>query len=85
MRILDRNEIEFPFRRWARFRGMEGEASILTEAALAHQTYQQNFRQHQRELEESFHALRGEFATFTTEKPLIETLTTFLRRRVILS
>ena len=83
MRILDRNEIEFPFRRWARFRGMEGETSILTETSLSRRTYQDNFRAHQRELEESFRALRAEFATFTTDKPLIETLTTFLRRRVL--
>jgi uncharacterized protein (DUF58 family) len=83
MRILDRNEIEFPFKRWTRFRGMENEVSVLTETSLTRQAYQQNFRIHQRELEESFHALRGEFATFTTDKPLIETLTTFLRRRVV--
>src|SRR5438270_560032 len=59
MRILDANEIQFPFRRWARFRGTEGEASILTETGLARQTYQRNFRKHQRELEEAFHLLRG--------------------------
>jgi uncharacterized protein (DUF58 family) len=81
MRILDVNEIEFPFRRWARFRGMEGEAPVLTETALIRQTYHRNFQQHQRELEESFHLLRGEFATFTTDKPLIDTLTSFLQRR----
>src|SRR5881392_4346415 len=83
MRILDANEIEFPFRKWTRFRGMEGEASILTETSLARQIYQRNFREHQRELADSFHTLRGEFATFTNERPLIETLTTFLRRRVL--
>jgi uncharacterized protein (DUF58 family) len=82
MRILDRNEIEFPFRRWSRFRGMEGEASVLTETALARQTYQRNFRAHQREVEEAFRSLRSEFATFTTDKPLIDALTAFLRRRV---
>ena len=54
-----------------------------SDTPLLRQTYQRNFREHQRELEASFHILRGEFATFTTEKPLIETLTTFLRRRVL--
>ena len=83
MRILDRNEIDFPFKRWTRFRGMENETSVLTETSLTRQAYQQNFRAHLRELEDSFHALRGEFAAFTTDKPLIETLTTFLRRRVV--
>ncbi len=83
MRILDRNEIDFPFRRWTRFRGMEGESSVLTETALARRTYQDNFRRHQRELEDAFRDLRGEFATFTTDKPLIDALTTFLRRRVV--
>jgi uncharacterized protein (DUF58 family) len=82
MRILDRNEIDFPFRRWMRFRGMEGEASILSETVLARQSYQQNFQNHLREVEQAFHLLGGEFATFTTDLPLIDTLTTFLRRRV---
>jgi uncharacterized protein (DUF58 family) len=85
MRILDRYEIEFPFKRWSRFRGMEGETSVLTETSLSRRTYQQNFRAHEEDLEESFRAQRAEFATFTTEKPLIETLTTFLRRRTVLS
>jgi uncharacterized protein (DUF58 family) len=83
VRILDRNEIEFPFRRWVRFSGMESEPSVLTETAIARQTYLDNFHKHQRALEASFRTLRGEFATFTTDKPLIDTLTTFLRRRVV--
>jgi uncharacterized protein (DUF58 family) len=81
MRILNRNELEFPFRRFARFRGMEGETSILTETTLARQVYQQNFRRHEHELKDAFHSLGSELATFTTEKPLVDALTTFLRRR----
>jgi uncharacterized protein (DUF58 family) len=83
MRILDRSELDFPFRRWVRFRGMEGEASILTETSLSRQTYKDKFQQHQRELEESFRSLAGEFATFTIDKPLVDALTTFLRRRTV--
>ena len=83
MRILDPNELEFPFRKWTRFRGLEGESSLLTESALARRIYRENFDRHQRELEESFRSLSGEFATFTTDKPLIDALTAFLRRRMV--
>src|SRR6266567_2471849 len=31
LRVLDRDELEFPFRRWSRFRGMEGEDARLCE------------------------------------------------------
>jgi uncharacterized protein (DUF58 family) len=83
MRILDPTEIDFPFRRWIRLRGLEGERSILAESALVRQTYQRNFRAHQRELDQAFHLLLAEFATFTTDKPLIDAMTAFLRRRVL--
>lgn len=83
MQILDQNEIDFPFQRWARFRGLEGERSVLAETALARQSYQQNFQNHQRELHDALRFLRAEFATFTTDKPLIDALTAFLRRRIL--
>jgi len=81
LRVLDRDEVEFPFRKWARFRGLEGEQSKLLEPAVVRRNYLENFRRHQRELEETCRALGVEYFSFVTEKPVIESITTFLRRR----
>src|SRR2546423_3324975 len=81
LRLLDRDEIEFPFRRWARFRGMEGERAHLCEPALARKTYLNNFRRHQQALEDQCHALHVELHAFPTDRPLADALTRFLRAR----
>ena len=80
---LVRDEVEFPFRRWARFRGLEGEGARLLEPALVRKNYLDNFRRHRRGLEETCRALGVEFYSFVTEKPVIDSITTFLRRRAV--
>ena len=81
MQVLHRNEIEFPFQHWSRFRGLEGERPQLCETALVRQVYLDNFRVHRGAIEEACRALRAEFVPFTTDRPVIEALTGFLRRR----
>ena len=81
LQVLDRDEVEFPFRKWARFRGLEGERSRLLEPALVRKTYLENFRRHRRDLEEACRAAGVEFYSYVSEKPVIESITTFLRRR----
>ena len=81
MQILHRNEVDFPFRSWSRFKGLEGERAQLCETALVRKTYLENFRRHRRELEESCRLLGVEFASFVTDDPLIDSMTSFLRRR----
>ncbi len=81
LRVLDRDEIEFPFRRWSRFRGLEGEAAQLCEPALARKTYLEKFQRHQKELEDQCHALHVEMHTFPTDVPLVDGLSRFLRSR----
>jgi uncharacterized protein (DUF58 family) len=81
LRILDRDEVEFPFRRWSRFRGLEGERAHLCEPALARKTYLENFRRHRRALEDQCHALHVELHEFATDRPLGDALTRFLRAR----
>src|SRR5438105_2755932 len=46
VRVLDRHELEFPFRNWVRFRGLEGEKGKLVEPALMRKTYKENFERH---------------------------------------
>jgi uncharacterized protein (DUF58 family) len=81
LRVLDRDEIEFPFRRWSRFTGLEGEDAQLCEPALARKTYLGKFRHHQQELEGHCHALHIESATLPTDVPLADALSRFLRGR----
>jgi uncharacterized protein (DUF58 family) len=81
LRVLDPDEIEFPFRRWSRFRGLEGERGQIVEPAIVRQTYLDRFRQHQQDLEAGSRALGAEFYTLTTDRPLIDSLTFFLHRR----
>ena len=83
LQVLDRDETIFPFRRWSRFRGLEGERPRILEPALVRRTYLENFRRHRRELEEICRAVGAEFYSLTTEKPLIESITTFLHRRAL--
>jgi uncharacterized protein (DUF58 family) len=81
LRILDIDELEFPFRNWSKFRGLEGEKPHLCESALVRKIYIENFRRHKKELEDGCRSLRAQFHTFTTDKPLIDSLTAFLHRR----
>jgi len=81
LRVNDADELEFPFRRWSRFRGLEGERAMVVEPAMVRQAYLDRFRAHQQELEDGVRALGGEFHTLTTDKPLIDSLTYFIHRR----
>jgi uncharacterized protein (DUF58 family) len=79
LRLLDRDEVEFPFEKWSRFRGLEGERSQLCEPALVRKVYLQNFKAHGRELEETARTLGAGFHSFVTDKPVIDSITQFLR------
>lgn len=81
LQIIDPAEIEFPFRTWTRFRGMESERAMLVEPALARKAYHENFQRHKHQLQEACRSLDVELHTFVTDKPLIENITGFLRRR----
>ena len=81
LQILDPDEIDFPFRTWTRFRGLESERAELCEPALMRKTYLDNFRRHQQDLRDTSRGLGVEFHSFVTDKPMIESITTFLQRR----
>src|SRR3954469_25214501 len=82
LRVLDRDEIEFPFRNWTRFRGLEGGRASLCEPALVRKRYRDNQRRHARELEEACRTLRAEWQTFVTDKSLEDSLPAFLHHRL---
>jgi uncharacterized protein (DUF58 family) len=81
LQVLDADEVNFPFRTWSRFRGLEGERSQLCEPALVRKVYLENFRRHNEGLRETCRALGVEFHSFVTDKPLIDSITFFLQRR----
>jgi uncharacterized protein (DUF58 family) len=81
VQVLDRDEEEFPFRRWSRFRGLEGESPQLFETALMRRTYLDNFRRHRKQLTDDCRALHAELATFRTDLPVIDAVTSLVRRR----
>ena len=81
LQVLDPDELEFPFKRWTRFRGLEGEQPHLCEPAMVRKTYLDNFRAHRKELEETSRALGAAFYSFVTEKPLIDSITYFLHHQ----
>lgn len=81
LQVLDADEVDFPFRTWSRFRGLEGERSQLCEPALVRKSYLENFRRHNEGLRETCRALGVEFHSFVTDKPLIDSITLFLLRR----
>jgi len=82
MRLLHPDERTFPFRNWARFKGLEGEAAQLVETAAVRRTYLKNFEQHEMQLRQAARAVGADLLTHTIERPLIEAVTTIVRRRV---
>jgi uncharacterized protein (DUF58 family) len=81
LQVLDGDEIEFPFRRWSRFRGLEGERAQMCEPALVRKTYLDNFRAHRRDLEETARTLGAAFYSFVTDRPVIDSITSFLKHQ----
>lgn len=83
IQVLHQDEVQFPFKRWSRFRGMEGEKARLCEPAIVKKVYLDNFRRHRSDLEKACRAMGAEFYSFVTERSLIESVTTLLRRRAM--
>jgi uncharacterized protein (DUF58 family) len=82
LRILDRDEAEFPFRVWTRFRGMEAEPNRVVEPTLVRKKYLARFAEHRRRIENGARTISAEIHTFFTDRALADSLTAFLRRRV---
>jgi uncharacterized protein (DUF58 family) len=74
LQVTDRDEEEFAFTGWRRFRGMENEGAYLAEPALARPVYQQNFLQHRRGLLDCCRLLNGQFQNVVTDRPLDQAL-----------
>jgi uncharacterized protein (DUF58 family) len=81
LRVLDPDEIDFPFRHPLRLRGLEGEGARLCEPALVRQQYLDRFTAHATALHDAHRRHTAEFHTFKTSEPLDDALVAFLRHR----
>jgi uncharacterized protein (DUF58 family) len=81
LQVCDADELEFPFRNVSRFRGLEGERPRLCETAAVRKAYLQNINRHREALQQACRSFGGEFALMRTDRPMIDSLTEFLRRR----
>ena len=81
LRIIDDDERDFPFQRWLRLRGLEGEGQRLCQPAVVRQRYRSRFAAHERALNAACAALRVELHTFITSRDIGDALASFLRHR----
>jgi uncharacterized protein (DUF58 family) len=81
LRVLDEDEVTFPFDSWVRLRGLEGEAARMCEPAVARQRYLEAFGAHEESLREACRRTDVEFHTFVTSRDVGDALAGFLKHR----
>jgi uncharacterized protein (DUF58 family) len=79
--VLDRDELEFPFRGTTRFRGLEGEADLLTDPQSFRAAYLRELRAFLNELQRGCREQQIDYALMPTDQPLALTLSSFLVTR----
>ena len=81
--ILDRDEVEFPFRQWTKFESLEqAENHRLIEPAQFRASYLENLARFQKELTDGCHRHRIDLVPMMTDKPYAEALAQYLTRRL---
>jgi len=81
MQVVDRDEEQFPFRTWMRFRGLEGECGQLCEPVVLRRVYLEAFARHRRIIREMCLGLHAEFGSYVTDRPVLEALKQFVGRQ----
>ena len=81
--ILDRDELEFPFKHWMQFESMEQEEQHrLIDAAQFRTSYLENLKKFQEELTRGCHRHRIDLVPMVTDQPYAEALAAYLTRRL---
>lgn len=80
-RVLHEDEIEFPFRNWHRFRGLEGESPAICEPAVMRDAYLREFAEHDRQIAETARSLGADYLTLRSGGDLFEAVSDIVRRR----
>ncbi len=81
LRVLNRDEIDFPFKKWCQFKDLEGERHQICEPVLIRKKYLARFAEHREQIEQTARAMGAELQTFVTDRDLANSLTAFLRTR----
>jgi uncharacterized protein (DUF58 family) len=80
--VLHPDEIEFPFDGMTRFEGMEEYLHLLTRPQLIRPAYLRVLKAYFQELQSGCEASRCDYVLMNTGRPLAETLTEYLARRL---
>lgn len=80
--ILHPDELEFPFTGNIRFEGMEVPQELLTRPHLIRPAYLKAFKAYQEKLQASCEANHCDYLLLNTARPIRETLTEYLARRL---
>lgn len=79
--ILDRTEVEFPFKEMTRFEDLEEELFVSTDPRIIREEYLRALEEFQDAYRTALNAHMIEYALFTTHTPLDKALVRFLSRR----
>jgi hypothetical protein len=80
--VLHPDEIDFPFDGMVKFVGMEEVREFLTRPQLIRQAYLRSLRKYMEELQAGLEKNRCDYVLMNTGRPLAETLTGYLARRL---
>jgi uncharacterized protein (DUF58 family) len=80
--VLHRDEMGFPFEGMIRFDGLEEFEHLLTRPQIIRNSYLRVFRDYLRELQAGCEANRCDYVLMDTSRPLSESLTEYLARRL---
>ena len=81
--ILDRDEVEFPFKQWTRFESLEHPDQFrLIEPAQFRAAYLENLRKFQDELTKGCHRHRIDLVQMLTDQPYADALAAYLTKRL---
>ena len=80
--ILHPDEIDFPFNGMVKFDAMEEKIHLLTRPQLVRPTYLRALKKYLEELQQGCEHNRCDYVLMNTGRPLVETLTEYLARRL---
>lgn len=81
--VLDRDEVEFPFRQWTRFESLEKlNHERMVDPVTFRSAYLQKYQQFQDELTKGCHRNRIDLVTMLTDQPYAEALAHYLTKRL---
>jgi len=80
--VLHPDEVDFPFNGMVKFDGMEDGIKLLTRPQLIRPAYERALQKFLKDLQEGCERNRCDYVPMNTGKPLAETLTEYLARRL---